>query len=80
MSRCVMHLALVAQCFPEMAENFLAAPFEISPVRDYSFPRTVPGKRAPSESRSAERNVWCAPGTPHGCCYQHVCINGALRD
>jgi len=34
MSRCVMHLPLVSQGFPEMAENFFAASFKISPVTD----------------------------------------------
>ena len=29
MSRCVMHLPPVPQGFPEMAENFFAAPFKI---------------------------------------------------
>ena len=35
MPHCVMHLAFVPQGFTGMAENFFAAPFKISPVRDY---------------------------------------------
>jgi len=34
MPHCVMHLGLVAQWFPGIAENFLATPFKIFPVRD----------------------------------------------
>jgi hypothetical protein len=30
-----MHLPLVPQGFPELAENFFAAPFKISSVRNY---------------------------------------------
>ena len=33
MSCCIMHLALVAQGFPEIAETPLAAPFETSPPK-----------------------------------------------
>ena len=34
MSHCLMHLAPVPQGFPEMAENFVAASFKRSPLRD----------------------------------------------
>jgi len=51
-SPCVMRFVLVARPFPHIFQAFLAAPFRISPVRDYASPGHRPGKGAPSESRS----------------------------